>query len=132
MELKITVDKAKLLAKMKENRLKHRKVFEDSLIGYRKHVQETLEQQLKDLEDGRIPEIRIHIARPQDHTKEYDRVIGMLEMDKGSEFTLDEHTYAQYVDDDWQWKRQWLKMSSHYAAGSTISNYGAEAIEDDD
>lgn len=130
MELTITVNKAELLAKMRENRTKHRKVFEDALQGYRTHAMEVLEEHLKDLEKGRIPEIRVTLVRPQDHTKDYDRVIGMLEMDKGSEFPLDEHTYARYVDDDWDWKRQWLRMSNHYAAGSTQAAYGV--VEDDD
>jgi hypothetical protein len=131
MELTITVNKADLLAKMKENRDKHRQVFIDSLEGYRKALLDELEAHVKDLQNGKAPVIHIGLPRPTDHTREYDRVIGMLEMDKGSEFTLDETTYAQYVDDDWHWKRQWLRMSSSYAAGSTISNYGADALEDD-
>ncbi len=131
MEMMITVNKSALLEKMKDNRAKHRQVFLDSLEGYRKAAIAELETQVKNLQNGRTPVIRFTLSRPVDHTREYDRVIGMLEMDKGSEFSLDEQTYAQYVDDDWHWKRQWLRMSSSYAAGSTIANYGSEATEED-
>lgn len=130
MEMTITVNKQDLLAKMQENRDRHHQVFLESLEGYRAVALNALEGQVKDLRDGRTPEIRIILARPEDHTREYDRVIGMLQMDKGSEFTLDEVTYARYVDDDWQWKRQWLRRMSEYAAGSTISNYGVAAVEE--
>jgi len=130
MEMTITVNKQDLLAKMQENRGKHHQVFLESLAGYQKAALEALEAQVAALRDGRTPDIRIILDRPVDHTREYDRVIGMLEMDKGSEFTLDEATYAQYVDDDWRWKRQWLRKMSEYAAGSTISNYGIAAVEE--
>lgn len=121
----ITVDKAKLLEIIKGNRDRHRQVFEDALDGYRKYAQEVLEEHMTDLMRGKTPEIRISIARPQDHTADYDRVIQMIEMDKGSEFTLDENDFSQYVRDDWNWKRQWLASSNTYAAASTQQAYGS-------
>lgn len=130
MEMTITVTKQDLLAKIKENREKHHQVFLDSLLGYKAAALQALEAHVKDLQDGRTPEIRIILSRPVDHTREYDRVIGMLEMDKGSEFTLDEVTYAQYVDDDWQWKRQWLRKMSDYAEQSASAAYGVATVEE--
>ena len=131
LEMLITVNKQELLTRMRENRDKHRKVFLDALAGYRAEALTVLEEQVASLRDGKTPEIRFTLSRPADHTRDYDRVIGMLDMDKGSEFTLDEQTYAQYVDDDWAWKRQWLKMSNRYASASTISNYGDAGLDED-
>jgi hypothetical protein len=125
----ITVDKQALLKQMEENRAKHHQVFLDSLEGWRKAAIAELEGIVKDLQNGRTPEIRLSLARPVDHTRDYDRVIQMLNMSKGSEFTISERDFAQYFRDDWDWKRQWLRQSSEYAAGSTMRNYGV--IEDE-
>lgn len=122
----IKVDKGELLKRLEENRDKHRAVFEAALNGYKEHATAVLKDHLADLAHGRTPEIRISVTRPEDHTRDYDRVIGMLKMHQGITFELDETTYAQYVDDDWQWKRQWLQTSTRYAAGATIANYGSQ------
>ena len=132
MEMVTNVDKAELLKVIRENRDKHHEVFLASLEGDRVAALARLEEQVTDLKAGRTPKISIYLSRPEDHTRDYDRVIGMLVMDEGTKYSLDERHYAQYVDDDWQWKRDWLKMSSQYASGSTISNYGSAAVEDDD
>lgn len=132
MELRATVDKAWLLQRMRENREKHHQVFLDALEGYRKHALEVLEAHVRDLREGRAPEIRLSVARPVDHTRDYDRVIEMLDADKGSEFTLDEQTFGQYVRDEWHWKQQWLKMSNRYAAASTQAAYGVVDNDDDE
>lgn len=128
-EMIITVDKGELLGKLRVNRDKHRTVFLDALEGYRKEAIRTLKTHIKALEEGRSPVVMINLNRPEDHTRDYDRVIGMLEMDKSPEFRLDAVTYGNYVNDDWRWKREWAKLSSSYANQSYTSNYGE--IEDD-
>jgi hypothetical protein len=124
-EMRITVSKQELLRVMKENRSKHRTVFLAALEGYRQEARRVLENELKRIADARRPhEIRILLAVPEDHTRDYDRVIGMLEMDTGDTFALDERTYAEYVTDDWGWKRAWASTASIYAAESYAANYG--------
>jgi hypothetical protein len=125
-----TVNKQQLLKIIRENRDKHRGVFEEALLGFRLHAVKVLDEKIAALRDGRSPEIRIVVSRPEDHTPDYDRVIRMLEMDTGQEFTLSEERFAQYVMDDWSWKRDWLRMSNRYAAGATRQAYGVEADED--
>jgi hypothetical protein len=120
----ITVSKDELLARLQENRSKHRETFDAALEGYSAHAQQILHDHLQALREGRTPEIRITISRPEDHTRDYDRIIGMMQMHQGDKFDLDEDMYAQYVDDDWNWRRQWLQLSSTYAAASVTKNYG--------
>jgi hypothetical protein len=122
-DMQITVKKDELLEKLAVNRAKHRTVFEAALNGYADQAQDMLEEHLAALKRGKIPEIRIVLARPEDHTRDYDRVIGMLKMHQGELFELDEQMYQQYVDDDWSWKRQWLDTSTQYAAKSVAANY---------
>jgi len=122
--METTVRKDELIAILRQNRDRHRGVFEAALHGYRERAAELLENKLEDLEAGRTPEIRILLSRPEDHTRDYDRTIKMLEMDTGDTFTLSEPNFARYVMDDWDWKRQWLRMSSQYAADATSREYG--------
>lgn len=126
-DMQINVSKAELLAKLQENRAKHRETFEAALNGYKAHAMKVLKAEIRALNDGRIPDINISIGRPEDRTRDYDRVIGMLQMHTGDTFDLDETSYAQYVDDDWSWKRQWLKLSASYAPDSVYTNYQVRA-----
>lgn len=127
----ITVKKDELLDVLSRNRAKHREVFDAALEGYRKHALVVLKGKVKALSEGRQPEIRIMIERPEDHTRDYDRVIGMVNADQGDTFELSETDFAQYWEDDWQWKRQWAKMSSTYATESYTANYGAVPSDDE-
>lgn len=131
-EMIIEVDKAQLLEVLKENRTKHRTVFLAALDGYRKEAIHQLNARIKALSEGRAPKIYLILDRPEDHTRDYDRVIGMLEMDKSPTFRLDQMTYGQYVNDDWTWKRQWAKMSSSYAGDTYAENYHVVELEDED
>ena len=126
----ITVKKDELLDVLARNRAKHREVFDAALDGYRKYSIQVLNEKMLSLSRGKNPEIRIMIDRPEDHTRDYDRVIGMVNADQGDTFELSETDFAQYWEDDWQWKRQWAKMSSTYATESYTANYGA--FNDDD
>lgn len=125
------VKKDKLLVILRENQRKHREVFEASLSGYIKRALELVRETERALTEGRTPELRLLLSRPQDHTRDYDRVITMLELDVRDEFVLTEAEAAKYLMDDWQWKRDWLKMSSRYAGAATVANYG-NVEEDED
>lgn len=116
---KITVDKATLLSIIQGNRDRHREIFLEALEGYRAEALAALEEHIKALENGKTPEIKIFIDRPQDHTRDYDRVITMLNMHEGDKFTLSEADAAQYVLDDWNWKRQWALSNSGYVSAGT-------------
>jgi hypothetical protein len=122
----INVDKDMLLKVLQENRAKHRTVFEDALTGYSREASKVLQDYLKAIRMGKTPDIHIILDRPEDHTRDYDRVIGMLTMHLGTTFELDETSYKQYVDDDWAWKRQWIDTSNQYAAGSVQAVYGEQ------
>lgn len=126
-----TVKKNELLGILRENRDKHRSVFTAALDGYRAESRKLLEEHLQWLSEGRTPKIYIILSRPEDHTRDYDRIIKMLEMEVAETFTLTEDRFAQYVMDDWRWKRDWLKMSNRYASASTVQAYGVVQEDDD-
>jgi len=120
----ITVDKGELLERLEENRSKHRKVFEAALKGYREKAIEELEYRISRLRKGKLPELHISLTVPQDHTRDYDRVITMVTMHQGESFTLDESSFQSYVMDDWRWKREWVLSNSGYAHEAFAASYG--------
>lgn len=115
-EREYTFDKATILERLRENRSKHRAIFEEALEGYRTTCLETLNKHVEDIRNGKVIPASIVLPRPEDHTRDYDRVIELLELSDGDKVTLTEDEFAQYIQDDWSWKRQFLMSNSFYSA----------------
>lgn len=111
----IKVKKEELLNVLRENRTKHRQIFEEAIEGYRKTVIAEFERRLDDAKAGRKIDIRFTLPQPVDQTKDYDRAIGMLEMTIDDVIHLEEIEYRQYVMDDWSWKQSFLTSNSTYS-----------------
>lgn len=103
-----------LLGKIKSNREAHRAIFEEATIGYRKAVIAELDSMIADAKAGKRIRHSINLIEPMDQTKEYDRVISMLEMSIDESVELEQHEFAQYVLDDWHWKGQFMASNMHY------------------
>lgn len=117
---KITVKKTDLMAKLTANRERHRKIFLEALEGYRQELLSLLEAHIDHLKSDKIPpHVVITLERPEDHTRDYDRVIAMLQMDVHPEVLLSEADFAQFAQDDWRWKRAWGIANSGYVSGAT-------------
>jgi len=113
----VTVDRNDLLKRIKENREQHRSVFEAALKGYRTKVISELDKSLADAKAGRNFRTFIALAEPVDQTKDYDRIIGMLEMSVDQTIDLTEDQFSQYVLDDWSWKRNFTEINTSYIQG---------------
>lgn len=114
-------NRAELLTALKANRDAHRKEFETALAGYEAEAIKQLQTMTRRLKAGQRPNIAIHMAVPQDHTKDYDRIIKMIEMNIESTIALSENEFAQYVQDDWQWKGQFTTTNSAYMAAGAAA-----------
>jgi len=112
----IRVDKDKLLEVLSFNRGEHRAIFEAATLAYREAAIAALDRRIQELRDGKPVTMTFGLVVPEDHTDDYDRVIGMLEMSLDNEVDLPEHEYTQFVDDDWSWKRQWQASTASYVA----------------
>jgi hypothetical protein len=120
----ITVDKKSALEIVKKNYAEHRNIFIEACEGYKKKATELLEQRLKEIKNsnGRPPQVFIQLQEPSDHSRDYERIIKMFEMSIDDTIELDEHAFAQYIMDDWSWKRQFMFSNSAYSAtADTIS-----------
>ena len=121
---KVKINKAKLLKKVKDNRKQHRDLFLKAQEGFRADVIEELDRALERARNGEVKRFVSILPEPQDHTKDYDRVITMLEMSVDTNIELDEEAFKAYVMDDWVWKGQALATNTMYAAKMMISKGG--------
>lgn len=113
-ESKITVKKTDLLETLKLNRATHFKDFEEALDGFKETAKEKMQENLDLLTSTGKVNLVVYLAVSVEHTKEYDRVIRMLEMSTADEITISEGQFTQYVMDDWNWKSQFQATSQMY------------------
>lgn len=115
----VRINKAVLLETLKANRDKHQKVFEEALEGYRAAAIAELDHALADAKAGKKIARGLTLIEPSNQTKDYDRVIRMLEMSVDDVIELDEHSFNQYVCDEWSWKRQFSASNIRYVSEAT-------------
>lgn len=106
--------KTDLLEILKSNRAAHRDEFETAIAGYEVEAIKRLQDLTRQMRSGKRPNILIQMAVPSDHTKDYDRVIRMLELSTEDTINLHEHEFQQYIQDDWSWKGQFTASNSGY------------------
>lgn len=110
----IRVEKDELLSILKANRDKHEAIFVEACIGYRTACIVALEKRLAQIQSGGNIQMYFQITEPVNQTKDYDKVIAMLEMSLDTEIELTQQEFANYVLDDWSWKDQFWATNSVY------------------
>jgi hypothetical protein len=115
--VKTEVGRIVLMDILVENRRQHRVDFEETWIGYKTIVVGKLTDLLYSAQAAEPPNpipAAIFASPPSDHTEDYDRILGMLEMSSSATIELNEQDYAKYVLDQWDWKPQWETTASAY------------------
>lgn len=123
-ELKFNFARQDILARVKNNRDTHAEEYATALKGYYLEVQEQLDTIAKEARkavklaaEENDPErlaFEVMARKPENHTTDYDRVIDMLELAQNAEIELDEQEFAQYVRDEWTWKRVFAETAGFY------------------
>lgn len=111
----VKVKKSELLDILRKNREEHRETFLEALDGYHKAAMKALADRVQEAKDNQRISLTFHLEQPTDQTKEYDRIIKMLEMSVDDEVELTQKEFANYVMDDWSWMHQWLASNSRYS-----------------
>jgi hypothetical protein len=110
----VLVKKTDLIEILKKNRDAHRGVVEKAWDGYRAMMIEQLDAQLKRARNREKVQMSVYLQTPVDHTADYDRVIGMLEMSIEENAELSEISYGRYVLDQWEWSASANLTNSMY------------------
>lgn len=122
----VTVSKNELLAVLEQNRADHREVFLKAQERYRAAVVAELDRRLQVArEHPEQLDLQFNgFIAPKDHTDDYDRVIGMVNMSTTDTIELGEDEHRQYVLDQWSWARQWYATSNAYMSDDELADYG--------
>lgn len=122
----IKIEVEKLRAVVQENREKHRAIFEEAMTGYRKAAITELDKMIADAKAGKKIRRSLTLVEPVDQTRDYDRVLKALELTSDTIVDLTEQEFAQYVLDDWGWKRQFIHANSTYVMDLMEQDSGDE------
>lgn len=118
---KIVIKKERLKAQIEHNRTQHARMYAEAELGYRVVLSAKLKEVLAGLDkEGPLPNMsRIvrDIEAPVNYTKQYDRVLEMISYSAEETIELDSQDFARFVQDDWEWKGDWLHKNSSYSGG---------------
>lgn len=128
----VKVRRDELLVKIRENRIKHVAEYDEAVAGYKEAAAEAidsatakLKRQVEELRAGEVialTAVMFNLRVPQNHSKDYDQVIAMLEMSVDDELSIRSDEFACYVMDDWDWKGDFLDVSNSYKSSSSSSS----------
>lgn len=113
-ESKVTIKKAQLLETITANRTQHKNDFREAQVGFRAAALEAMKKNIELCSSGGEVKLGIALVVPIEHTKDYDRVIRMLEMSTADEIQISEQQFTMYVMDDWEWKARFVGSTALY------------------
>lgn len=111
----ITVDKSELITVVKKNRTIHEELYNEAVEGYHMDVRERLEEALRLASCNEEYITNLNMSKPQSHVKDYDKIIGMLELSNETDIVLLPHEYDMYVEDEWSWAGMSNSINTMYA-----------------
>lgn len=114
-ESKVTVKRVGLLEALVKNRETHTKDYAEAYEGFKVAFVQDAEKLLAQAKAGDFTKAAVHCSPPQDHTKDYDRVIRMMEMSTADEIVVSEQQFSQYVLDEWSWQRDFAATKMRYS-----------------
>jgi hypothetical protein len=116
-----------LTKKIKTNRDQHvldyakaiegwRKEFAKVMLKHAKACEELAAEAVTDTPADQVeftyPELPV---KPENHAKDYDRIIARLEMSQDNAIYLKHSDFDKYVLDEWRWKAAFTEALSNYA-----------------
>jgi len=83
-ERTITANVDEVLEALRKNLDEHADIVIEARDGYIKAARKALAQRLEQLRDGKLVALSFTLAPPQDHTRDFETVIKMLELHKAA------------------------------------------------
>jgi hypothetical protein len=118
-DLVVDIHKTLILNVLRANRDAHRAIFVEALGRYHELLEQTLATRIEAIRErpDKPVKLLINLPTPEDHTRDYDRVIAMIERHQGQTVSMSEQKYANYMDDEWDWTRAWAGTTKSYVSG---------------
>ena len=95
----ITVVKAELIKKIKENKENHIEEFDKAVYAYKEEALRQLRTQLERVEGGAL-DAKLDLISPINNANNYDRVIEMFEWEVEEKVVLEQKEFIEYVQDE--------------------------------
>jgi hypothetical protein len=118
------VNRVDLLKTLKENRDRHVEMFAESIEGFRRYATAVLRQKLDEVACGKITNLSMHLNPPEDHSKEYNTAIQMMEWSEEETIELTANEFRNLVMDEWDWMGVWLVSNRGYSP--SVRSYSNE------
>lgn len=113
--MSIIADRQEVLTALRANRETHAQIVAEAREGYVAKAREALERRLGEIREGKVVALTFSLKPPQDHTRDYDTVIRMLEMHKDDIYALSAEQVRCFIEDRWDWTQEFLVGSAHYS-----------------
>lgn len=95
----MTVNKEKLIAKLKENRDAHVEEYHKAVSAYKSEALKQLKAQIDEAESGSL-KVAVNLTSPVNAEKNYNDIIQMFEWDILEEVELEQSEFREYVQDE--------------------------------
>jgi hypothetical protein len=118
----VTVKVADLLEILKENLETHKEEFEEAFAGYEAACIKKLRKRASQIAQNRTKQkasnwMDFNMAVPKSYASCYEQLIQMFEMATEEEIKVSGDQFRQWVQDDWDWKKQHA-MTKHLYSSS--------------
>jgi hypothetical protein len=107
------VKRVEILNRLTKNRDEHADAFSRAFKAYTLDLLEELQKLTEQAKAGKVVTKIVTVA-PENHTKDYDRVIDMLSTSVDDVVAITAEQFSQYVRDEWNWKERFISTSSSY------------------
>jgi len=95
----VSIEKSKLIEKIKENRDAHVIDYNEAVIAYRKKAESELKNLSKELKNGSM-KLNLHLITPINRSEEYDKIIEMFNWEINDIVKLTQKEFNEYVLDE--------------------------------
>lgn len=109
----IKIKKKELITKLRENKEKHIKDYNEAVVAYKKKAQEELVKSQKRLNEGAL-DIKIVLVTPVNKSEEYDKIIEMFNWEVEELISLSQGEFNEYIHDESDFSKASFLANSTY------------------
>ena len=114
----VKVNRKNLIEKLKENRGKHKKEYDEAVEAYQAACVKELQDALKKVRGWKTAAdydaVQVYNHLPAHHLKAYDRVLASLEMSVDEDLVITAEQISQFVMDEWNWSESFRSTANIY------------------
>lgn len=114
----VEVSTADVIKRLEENKTKHTEQYERAVQAYHTRIKEVADQIVADLNNGLAidPYALVRLPVPEEHHKDYDTAIDMLNMEHRDYILISAGDFRTYMRDEWNWQGSFTANTTSYLA----------------